>query len=71
VTDQGFVAHPPEHLVPPFGPPDEWWARVCYALALLVELYRALVVDGSRLQRLDATSRADDLLRVEEHRYRI
>ncbi|MEU5529301.1 hypothetical protein ABZ744_20415 [Micromonospora chersina] len=41
---------------------DEWWARVCYALALLVELYRAPVVDGSRLMRLDADSRAADLL---------
>ncbi|HKT03469.1 MAG TPA: hypothetical protein VJT31_28410 [Rugosimonospora sp.] len=44
------------------GRPAEWWARVCYALALLVELYRALSVEGSRLQRLTATSQAEDLL---------
>ncbi|MEV1288747.1 hypothetical protein [Micromonospora sp. NPDC049679] len=42
--------------------PDEWWARVSYALALLVELYRAPMVDGSRLMRLDPSSRAEDLL---------
>jgi hypothetical protein len=42
--------------------PDEWWARVCYAMALLVELYRAFSVDGSRLQQLIATSGAQDLL---------
>jgi hypothetical protein len=42
--------------------PDEWWARVCYALALLVELYRALSVENSRLMRLTASSRAADLL---------
>jgi hypothetical protein len=44
------------------GRPDEWWARVCYALALLVELYRATVVENSRLMRLTASSRAADLL---------
>ncbi|MFE9206818.1 hypothetical protein [Micromonospora sp. NPDC007230] len=41
---------------------DEWWARVSYALALLVELYRAPRVDGSRLMRLGPESRAADLL---------
>ncbi|MEW2384326.1 hypothetical protein AB0873_19855 [Micromonospora sp. NPDC047707] len=41
---------------------DEWWARVSYALALLVELYRAPMVDGSRLMRLGPSSRAEDLL---------
>lgn len=43
---------------------DQWWARVCYALALLVELYRAASVDHSRLMRLDAHSRAADLLEL-------
>ena len=43
---------------------DEWWARVCYALALLVELYRAATVDNSRLQRLDDRSRGADLLEL-------
>ncbi|MEU4712085.1 hypothetical protein AB0F73_00215 [Micromonospora purpureochromogenes] len=42
--------------------PDEWWARVSYALALLVELYRAPLVEGSRLMRLGPDSRAADLL---------
>ncbi|WFE26177.1 hypothetical protein O7623_22905 [Solwaraspora sp. WMMD791] len=41
---------------------DEWWARVCYALALLVELYRAVSVEHSRLMRLDESSCAADLL---------
>lgn len=41
---------------------DEWWARVCYALALLVELYRAASVEHSRLMRLNASSGAADLL---------
>ncbi|MDG4793056.1 hypothetical protein [Micromonospora sp. WMMD1082] len=41
---------------------DEWWARVCYALALLVELYRAASVEYSRLMRLSESSRAADLL---------
>lgn len=41
---------------------DEWWARVCYALALLVELYRAASVEHSRLMRLDERSGAADLL---------
>lgn len=44
------------------GRPDEWWARVCYALALLVELYRAASVEGSRLMRLGPDARAGDLL---------
>lgn len=44
------------------GVSDEWWARACYALALLTELYRASVVDGSRLMRLDADSTVEDLL---------
>jgi len=43
---------------------DEWWARVCYALALLVELYRAAAVEHSRLMRLDERSRAADLLEL-------
>lgn len=43
---------------------DEWWARVCYALALMVELYRAATVDNSRLQRLGEHSRAADLLEL-------
>ncbi|MFB9854888.1 hypothetical protein ACFFMR_31360 [Micromonospora andamanensis] len=42
--------------------PDEWWARVCYALALLVELSRAVSVENSRLMRLGVNSRAADLL---------
>jgi hypothetical protein len=41
---------------------DQWWARVCYALALLVELYRALSVEHSPLIRLSPSSRAEDLL---------
>jgi hypothetical protein len=41
---------------------DQWWARVCYALALLVELYRAPAVEHSRLMRLDERSRGADLL---------
>uniref|UniRef100_UPI000480A134 hypothetical protein n=1 Tax=Salinispora fenicalii TaxID=1137263 RepID=UPI000480A134 len=41
---------------------DELWARVCYALALLVELYRAESVEHSRLMRLNASSGAADLL---------
>jgi hypothetical protein len=41
---------------------DEWWARVCYALALLVELYRAPMVERSRLMLLSRNSGADDLL---------
>jgi hypothetical protein len=41
---------------------DQWWARVCYALALLVELCRAASVEHSRLMRLAATSGARDLL---------
>ena len=43
---------------------DEWWARVCYALALLVELLRAARVEGSRLMLLTAASRPADLLRL-------
>ncbi|MFI6783758.1 hypothetical protein [Micromonospora sp. NPDC050276] len=41
---------------------DEWWARVCYALALLVELYRAASVENSRLMRLNESSGSGDLL---------
>jgi hypothetical protein len=50
------------------GPPgfadrgDQWWARVCCALALLVELYRAASVEHSRLMQLNERSRAADLL---------
>ncbi len=35
---------------------DEWWARVCYALALLTEPRRAYSIEGSRLMQLDAGS---------------
>ncbi|MEO3930679.1 hypothetical protein ABGB07_43550 [Micromonosporaceae bacterium B7E4] len=42
--------------------PDEWWARVCYALALLVEMHRGHYVDGSRLMTLRPDARAADLL---------
>lgn len=41
---------------------DEWRARMSYALALLVELYRAARIDGSRLIQLAPDSRASDLL---------
>jgi hypothetical protein len=41
---------------------DEWWARGCYALALLVELYRAANVQYSRLMSLTQASGAADLL---------
>lgn len=41
---------------------DEWWARVCYALALLVELYRAANVQYSRLMLLTPASSSTDLL---------
>lgn len=44
------------------GRGDQWWARVCYALALLVELYRAAAVEHSRLMSLHRRSRATDLL---------
>lgn len=44
--------------------PDEWWARVSYALALLVELFRVTPagLERSRLMRLGPASRAVDLL---------
>ncbi|WP_327006937.1 hypothetical protein OHA72_06420 [Dactylosporangium sp. NBC_01737] len=41
---------------------DEWWARVCYALALLVERFRNPVITGSRLFTLSRGSTAADLL---------
>lgn len=41
---------------------DEWQARVCYALALLVEPLRAYTIDGSRLMLLDRRSSTSDLL---------
>jgi hypothetical protein len=41
---------------------DEWWAQVYYALALLVELYRAPMFEGPRLMRKSRDSSADDLL---------
>ncbi|MEU8329342.1 hypothetical protein [Micromonospora sp. NPDC048839] len=41
---------------------DEWWARMSHALTLLVELYRAARVDGSRLMQLGPGGRASDLL---------
>lgn len=31
---------------------DEWWPRVCYALALMVELRRTLSLENSRLMGL-------------------
>jgi hypothetical protein len=43
---------------------DEWWARTCYALALLIEVYRtdmALYSGGSKLNRLDGRSRGNSL----------
>ncbi|GGJ90540.1 hypothetical protein GCM10010123_20480 [Pilimelia anulata] len=43
---------------------DHWWARACYGLALLVELYRAAAVDQSRLMRLNQASSAADLLEL-------
>jgi hypothetical protein len=42
--------------------PDQTWARVAYALALLVELCRAVSVRGSRLHQLTPQSSALDLL---------
>lgn len=42
--------------------PDEWWARTCYALALLVERFRNPMITGSRLYTLPAGSTAADLL---------
>jgi hypothetical protein len=44
------------------GRGDEWWARVCYALALLVEPLRAYSIDGSRLMRLAPGCDVPDLL---------
>ena len=44
------------------GRPDEWWARVCYALALLVERFRNPMITGSRLYTLRPGSTAADLL---------
>lgn len=44
------------------GRPDQWWARACYALALLVELYRAASVERSRLMQLTPASTVQDLL---------
>jgi hypothetical protein len=41
---------------------DEWRARAAYALALLVELFRAYSVEKSRLMRLHPDSDVDDLL---------
>jgi len=41
---------------------DEWWARVCYALALLTEPRRAYSIEGSRLMQLDAGCDVRDLL---------
>ncbi len=44
--------------------PDEWWARLSYALALLVELVRMAPagVEHSRLMLLRPTSRSSELL---------
>jgi hypothetical protein len=41
---------------------DEWQARVCDALALLVEPLRAYSIDGSRLMRLDERCGLQELL---------
>lgn len=46
------------------GRGDQWWARACYALALMVELRRTLALENSRLQRLDERSRVADLLEL-------
>ena len=42
--------------------PDEWWARVCYTLALLVEIYRNRMLENTRLMTLGPGSTLDDLL---------
>jgi hypothetical protein len=42
--------------------PDEWWARVCYALALFVEIYRNRMWENTRLTSLGPGSTVDDLL---------
>lgn len=44
------------------GRDAEWQARVCYALALLVEPLRAYSIDGSRLMRLDERCGVRELL---------
>lgn len=44
------------------GRTDEWWARTCYALALLVERYRNPAITRSRLYTLQTGNTADDLL---------
>jgi hypothetical protein len=44
------------------GRPDEWWARTCYALALLVERYRSPMITGSRLFTVPQGSGAAELL---------
>lgn len=49
------------------GETDETWARVAYALALLVELFRAASVRGSRLHHLNHRSGAGDLLALANH----
>ncbi|MET7420380.1 hypothetical protein [Dactylosporangium sp. NPDC005555] len=41
---------------------DEWWARTCYALALLVERFRNPMIDGSRLFTLAPGSGVEELL---------
>lgn len=41
---------------------DEWWARVCYALALLIEPYRQPSIEGSRLMQLADGCDVSDLL---------
>ena len=44
------------------GQSDEWWARTCYALALLVERFRNPMITGSRLFTLPPGSGAAELL---------
>ena len=57
-------------LRPPINPTTitnrsvEWQARVCYALALLVEPLRAYTIDGSRLLRLDSNAEVAELLEL-------
>ena len=46
------------------GRDAEWQARVCYALALLVQPLRAYTIDGSPLMRLDSRAGVSELLRL-------
>lgn len=44
--------------------PDHWWARVSYAMALMVELYRTNGYENSRLFLLPPGSTADNVLNL-------